>query len=133
VESTAAGGEGNNSDGDSSSADDGRPQYFIRNSDSSATSGDDSSNDTYTTAASTAAAQEQSRPETAHRGRAMWCSRAKTVAKRKTRKLNGECSVVEGPSRVRLECPQDDKSQGPLRRDFRDSKPDPAANIGTVG
>jgi hypothetical protein len=34
---------------------------------------------------------------------------------------------------VRLECPQDDKSQGPLRRDFRDSKPDPAANIGTVG
>jgi hypothetical protein len=53
--------------------------------------------------------------------------------KRKTRKLNGECSVVEGPSRVRLECPQDDKSQGPLHRDFRDSKPDPAANIGTVG
>ena len=36
------------------------------------------------------------------------------------RKLNAECSVAGG-----LECPQDDKSQGPLRRDFRDSKPDP--------
>jgi hypothetical protein len=30
--------------------------------------------------ASTAAAQERSRPETAHRGRATWCSRAKTGA-----------------------------------------------------
>jgi hypothetical protein len=60
------------------------------------------------------AAQERSRSETAHRGRATWCSRAKTAAstppaavphrtrdtKRDTRKLNGECSVVEGPSGV---------------------------------
>jgi hypothetical protein len=50
-----------------------------------------------------------------------------TAKDTETRKLNGECSVVEG----RLERPQDDKSQGPLRCDFRDSKPDPVlgANI----
>ena len=67
-----------------------------------------------TTAASTAAAQERSRLVTAHRGRATWCSRAKTAAstppaavshrtretERETRKLNGECSVVGGPSGV---------------------------------
>ena len=66
------------------------------------------------TAASTAAAQERSRLETAHRGRATWCSRAKTAAstppaavshrtretERETRKLNGGCSVVGGPSGV---------------------------------
>ena len=61
-----------------------------------------------TIAATTAAAQERSRLVTAHRGRATWCSRAKTAAstppaavshrtretERETRKLNGECSVV---------------------------------------
>ena len=87
-----------------------------------------------TTAASTAAAQERSRLETAHRGRATWCSRAKTAAstppaavshrtretERETRKLNGECSVVGGPSGVsrtkaKVRCAMTPVIQSPTR------------------
>ena len=78
-----------------SSADDARPQYFIRNSDSSATT---AAKEAATTAASTAAAQEQTRPFF-YLPRPCYNERDKEE-EIETRKLNGECSVVEGPSGV---------------------------------
>jgi hypothetical protein len=107
--------EANNSDGDRSSADDGRPQYFIRNSDSSDTSGNDSSDDSSFDSSGAGAESAGDSPQgksgvvQSRRDGGFYLlyptgtRRTERERKRETRKLNGECSVVEGPSG---ECPQ---------------------------
>ena len=142
-------------EGDSSSADERRPrpQFFIRqhrnsdsdrNSDSSATSGDDSSDDSSFDSSGAGAESAGDSPQgksgvvqsrlrdgggfvfypTRHAPPAVVSHRTRET-ERDARKLNGECSVVGGPSGVSTGR----QSQGPLRRDFRDSS---KARPGTV-
>jgi hypothetical protein len=100
-----------------------------------------------TKAASTAAAQER-RQRTGEERRGAVAPRRRLLphprpcpcrterdrqTKRGTRKLDGECSVVEGPSGVSTWTTKAKVVALKLVRNRRDSKPDPAANIGTKG